>query len=128
MILINTVPELQDFVRNVLAKAKHHAKYALPIFGPLLTAVLAHADTGQFGSTKNHSGGAGVQIRFAYRGRWFKALATGKAEQTIVLREILGNTEGPVLVEWDEFTLAEDIEPEFLTALRNATRKKTAAA
>lgn len=119
---LDTINDLQIFLRHVTAQAKHHGKYALPVLGPLLFAALTHGDPDSFSSTTNHSGGPGVQIRFKFRGRKFKLKATGRTTESVALYEVIGIGQGPALVEFDEFDDPAEIESILRKALLLASR------
>jgi hypothetical protein len=81
---------LRGFSRNIIAKAKHHAKTLAPLLDPLLMAVVRQADVDSPFILVN-------QMRFTFRGVLFK-LKYEHAVSGIVLKQVLGTAEGPALM------------------------------
>ena len=118
---LDTVGDIQGFLRHTTAKAKHHASYALPIMGTLLMCALTLADRDSLATF----GPAGRQLRFLFRGVKFK-LRHRPAERVIVLQEVLGTSEGPVLAVFQANDWYELIESKLRDALVHAVAMKAA--
>jgi hypothetical protein len=112
----------RTLLNGVYAQAEHHGREALPILDSVWAALWRFADMRTWPEvTKGKTRALGVQIRFDHGPHRLK-LRWDHAERVIVLAEVLGPSEGPVLARFRKTDSALVIHATMRTALRALIR------
>lgn len=108
---------------GVYAQAAHHAPEAMAIIGPVYAAMKRHAEMHGFPVVPKSVEAPGRQVRFTHRGRYFK-LKWSHEQHGIVLAEVLGNAEGPVIETFTRADTPVAVDQKFGRAMRGLRRAR----
>ncbi len=116
----------RTLIKGLYKQAEDHGREAVPILDHVVVALLRYADMRAWPlATKGRTRAVGLQARFVHGGHRLK-LKWAHATRTIDLIEVLGQTEGPVLVHFGATDSGPAIHAKMQAALRAVARRAAA--